>query len=409
MPVNGTLRLSTAQAGPSGLRSTLAPASTFCLSSTHELPPRRLPVHPPPDLPPREPQDIDTRRAPQALEGYTAALASLGLGLAALVVALATRNVRIAAFQVLPTVLAMLLGGGATALWLLRRPRAPLWLLIAGPAVATFGAALATVLLLATLYGRSLEVVFIRPVVERGLLGAPVLGALVGTGLWLLERARQRERVAWEAEQAARARQSAVEHERTLAHLQLLQAQIEPHFIYNTLANLRQLVRLDGARALQMLDHLIRYFKLVLPSFRADRLPLRDELALVQAYLDLLSERMGRPMHMRVDVPDDCADMSLLPGALLCLAENAVKHGLPDDGSALQLHIAARRDGAHVRLTVRDNGSGLAASAGTGTGLANLGERLRLLHGDGAGVRLHHVHPGCEAVITLPWETQGTC
>ena len=333
-------------------------------------------------------------------------LASLALGLAALVVALATRNPRIAIFQVLPTVLAMLLGGGATALWLLRRTRGSLWLLLAVPSAATFASMWATVLLMATLHGKVLEVVLARPVVERGLMASPLLGALLGGGLWLLERTRRRERNAWLAQQLAHVHERQMQHERTLAQLQLLQAQIEPHFIYNTLANLRQLVRLDSVRALQMLDQLIRYFKLVLPSFRADRLPLCDELALVQAYLDLLRERMGRPMLLELDVPEAIAMQPLLPGALLCLAENAVKHGLPEDGVPLRLQIAARRVGATLLMTVRDNGPGLrAASARSGgTGLANLRERLRLLYGGAAELQLRDAGPGCEALLGVPWE-----
>ena len=274
-------------------------------------------------------------------------------------VVLATRNPRVAMFQVLPVVAAMLLGGGAAALWLLRRTRAPLWMLIAGPSLATTASMLATVMLLASVHGKMLGVVFSRPVVERGMLAAPLLGALVGGGLWLLERARQRERAVWAAQQLARAHGQHLQHERTLVQLQLLQAQIEPHFIYNTLANLRQLIKLDSARALQMLDHLIRYFKLALPGFRAERLPLRDELALVQAYLDLLSERMGRPMNLRAEVPEPVAGAMLLPGALLCLAENAVKHGLPEGDTPLELRIAAHRAGPSWLLSVRDNGAGL--------------------------------------------------
>jgi signal transduction histidine kinase len=336
-------------------------------------------------------------------------LASFAFGLAALVIVLATRNPRTATFQVLPVVITMLAGGGATALWLLRRTRAPLWLLVAGPALATTAAMLVTVLLLALSHNKVLGVVFARPLVERGLLAAPLLGALVGGGLWLLERARQRERAVWAAQQLARAHGQQLQHERTLAQLQLLQAQIEPHFIYNTLANLRQLVKLDSARALQMLDHLIRYFKLALPGFRADRLPLRDELALVQAYLDLLSERMGRPMNLRAEVPEPVANAMLLPGALLCLAENAVKHGLPEGEAALELRISAHRAGPSWLLSVRDNGAGLPShpeppTRGTGTGLANLRERLRLSYGDAATLHLHNAHPGCEAVLTLPWE-----
>ncbi|NRF70029.1 histidine kinase [Aquincola sp. S2] len=349
----------------------------------------------------------DTAPSPRALEGYAGVLASFALGLAALVVALATHKPRMALLQVLPTVVAMLFGGGAAALWLLRRRQAmPLWALLVGPALATSAAMLGTVLLLATLHGKVLGVVFARPIVERGLLAAPLLGALVGGGLWLLERTRQRERAAWAAQQLARAHEKQLQHERALAQLQLLQAQIEPHFIYNTLANLRQLVKLDSARALQMLDHLIRYFKLVLPSFRADRLPLRDELALVEAYLDLLRERMGRAMTLQVDLPEAFAGLSLLPGALLCLTENAVKHGLPEDDSPLRLQIGVRRIGATLLLTVRDNGGGLSAGAPApaGTGLANLRERLRLLYGAGAELQLHNAHPGCEAVLVLPWE-----
>jgi hypothetical protein len=345
---------------------------------------------------------------PRALEGYTSVLAPLGLCLAALMVAMATRNTRVALFQVVPTVLVMMLAGGGAALWLLRHTRAPWWLLLAGPAVATAAAMVSMVLLFAGVSGRTLATLVLRPVIERGMVGAPMLGALIGVGLWMLERARLRERDAWKAEQAARARESRLQHERGLAQLQLLQAQIEPHFIYNTLANLRQLVRLDSTRALQMLDHLIRYFKLVLPSFRLDRLPLRDELALVQAYLDLLRERMGRPMRLALAVPDELADACLPPGALLCLAENAIKHGLPDDGSELLVHISATSADARLVVVVRDNGAGPAPSpAGQrpGTGLANLRERLRLLYGDDAGVALRRGSPGCEAVLSVPCET----
>lgn len=335
-------------------------------------------------------------------------LASFAFGLAALVVVLATRNPRVAVFQVLPAVVAMLAGGGGSALWLLRHTRARLWQLLTGPSLASTTAMLATVMLLALVNRRDLDVVFARPVVERGLLAAPLLGALVGGGLWLLERARRRERAVWLGQQLARMQGRHLQHERTQAQLQLLQAQIEPHFIYNTLANLRQLVKLDSTRALQMLDHLIRYFKLALPGFRAERLPLRDELALVQAYLDLLSERMGRPMNLRAEVPEPVASASLLPGALLCLAENAVKHGLPEGDAPLELRIAAHRTGAGWLLSVRDNGAGLACQDAPprpgGTGLANLRERLRLSYGDAAALHLHNAHPGCEAVLTLPWE-----
>jgi LytS/YehU family sensor histidine kinase len=118
---------------------------------------------------------------------------------------------------------------------------------------------------------------------------------------------------------------------------------------------------------------------------------------------------MGRPMRLQTDVPPALAQLSLLPGALLCLAENAVKHGLPEDDTALLLSVSARREGASLRIALRDNGPGLKAGpsgavAGGGTGLSNLRERLRLLYGEAASLRLHNAASGCEAVLTLPCE-----
>lgn len=342
---------------------------------------------------------------PPALQGYVAALCVFGLGLAGLMVVLSTRHLNMVFTQVLPTVIAMLLGSGACALGLLRRTRARWPLLLILPALTAALICLLLVLTLAEVKGRPLAQVMERPLVLRGLTSAPFLGALVGGGLWLLHRARQRERAAWQRAMSDRARHEQLQQERMLAHMQLLQAQIEPHFIYNTLANLRQLIRQDGERALQMLDHLIRYFKLTLPSFRADRLPLSDELDLVRAYLDLLRERLGRPLQLELEVPADWLALPMPPGALLCLVENAIKHGLPEQGGALQLRIAARREDARLHLSVRDNGAGLSATPRPGsTGLSNLRERLRLLYGEQAGLQLHNASPGCEAVLSLPWE-----
>jgi LytS/YehU family sensor histidine kinase len=264
------------------------------------------------------------------------------------------------------------------------------------------------VLVLAASHGRTLTNVITRHLAVKGLLASPLLGAMVGLSLFLLASARQRELAAWNLELTSRLDIERLQRERALADLQLLQAQIEPHFLYNTLANLRQLIRTDSTRALAMLEHIIKYFKLVLPSFRSERLPLADEIGLVEAYLELLRERLGRTIRLTLDVPSDWQAISVLPGALLCLAENAVKHGLPEDGGELSLHIAAMRTGDLFQLSVQDNGPGLHTESNadsTGTGLRNLRERLRLRYGEHASLRLQDNGKGCKATLELPWET----
>ncbi len=355
-----------------------------------------------------QPSTLATPNVP--FRDYAAVLACLSLGLTLLVVVMVSQQrARVVLLQVLPAVLTTMACSSGAGLWLLARTRLRLWTLLAGPAVAGALGMAGAVVLLASSHGRALFVVFNRPLVIKGLLASPLLGAMVGLSLFLLARARQRELAAWNQELTSRLDIERLQSERALADLHLLQAQIEPHFLYNTLANLRQLIRTDSGRALAMLEHLIKYFKLVLPSFRSERLPLTDEIALVQAYLELLRERLGRPIRLALGVPVALQAVPVLPGALLCLAENAVKHGLPDDAGELVLHIVATREGSMLRLSVRDNGPGLRATRttdSTGTGLRNLHERLRLSYGEQASLRLQDNGAGCEATLELPWENQ---
>jgi hypothetical protein len=340
---------------------------------------------------------------------YAAVLACLTLGLTLLVVVLVSQqHTRVVLFQVLPAVLTTMACSSGVGLWLLTRTRLHIWTLLAGPAAAGAVGMVCAVLVLAASHGRTLTNVITRHLAVKGLLASPLLGAMVGLSLFLLASARQRELAAWNLELTSRLDIERLQRERALADLQLLQAQIEPHFLYNTLANLRQLIRTDSTRALAMLEHIIKYFKLVLPSFRSERLPLADEIGLVEAYLELLRERLGRTIRLTLDVPSDWQAISVLPGALLCLAENAVKHGLPEDGGELSLHIAAMRTGDLFQLSVQDNGPGLHTESNadsTGTGLRNLRERLRLRYGEHASLRLQDNGKGCKATLELPWET----
>jgi signal transduction histidine kinase len=331
--------------------------------------------------------------------------------LTVLTMLLVVKHARIAFMQILPmTAATLLLSALVTQLLLRRAARA--WVATLGGAGAGGIGALSALALLFVAQRRDLGLVLVHPDVQHRLLAGPLLGALFGAGLWQMADWRRREREAWNARLAAELDRERLSRERLRAELQLLQAQVEPHFLYNTLANLRQLMRTDGPRALEMLEQLIRYFKLALPAFRRDRLPLRDELALVECYVALLKERVDQPLQLVVVADEQTLGLTVPSASLLCLVENAVKHGRPEDRSTpCDIHIHTQAVDSMLRLTVNDNGPGLAAShraggsASTEVGLSNLHERLRLLYGERASLRLSsRKGNGCSAVLELPAE-----
>lgn len=204
-------------------------------------------------------------------------------------------------------------------------------------------------------------------------------------------------------EQAA-AEQTATEKELSVAKLNLLHAQVEPHFLYNTLANAQVLTRTDPPRADQMLGHLIQYLRSSLPSVEESMSTLGVELERTQAYLEILKIRMGARLALQVDVPPALLGLALPSMALQTLVENAIKHGLEPKPGGGTVWIIARAFEDHVTLTVADDGLGFGqGTSGSGIGLKNLRERLRLTCGERAGVAIVSNFPsGVAATITLP-------
>jgi signal transduction histidine kinase len=200
------------------------------------------------------------------------------------------------------------------------------------------------------------------------------------------------------------AERTASEKELTVARLNLLYAQVEPHFLYNTLANAQVLTRSDPQQADRMLGHLIQYLRHSLP--RADEaLPsLGDELERTRAYLEILRVRMGARLALEVDVPDALRAVQVPPMMLQTLVENAIKHGLEPKPGGGTVWILARRDEDRIAITVADDGQGFGpASGGTGIGLKNVRERLRLLYGDRAALSVvANVPEGVAATLALP-------
>ncbi len=204
-------------------------------------------------------------------------------------------------------------------------------------------------------------------------------------------------------EQDAAERQ-ATDNALTVARLNLLQAQVEPHFLYNTLANAQVLARTDPPRAEQMLGHLIQYLRRSLPREGDGLTTLGEELERTRAYLEILKIRMGARLASQVDVPEALLSTAMPSMMLQTLVENAIKHGLEPKTGGGTVWILARRMDDHVTVTVADDGQGFGSStAGTGIGLKNLRERLRLTYGAAAGFAIVSNFPsGVAATLTLP-------
>jgi len=214
-----------------------------------------------------------------------------------------------------------------------------------------------------------------------------------------------RERGAVAEAQIARERERSqgIEREAALAHLRALQAQIEPHFLFNTLANVTSLVDADPAQAKRMLESFIRFLRTSLAATRQELTTLGAEAELISSYLDVLQVRMGPRLRYSVDVPEALRELPLAPMLLQPLVENAIRHGLEPKIEGGEVALRARREGAEVVVEIADTGVGFAAATRGGLGLANLRERLRLLYPDRARLQIGENAPsGALVRVTLP-------
>ncbi len=204
-------------------------------------------------------------------------------------------------------------------------------------------------------------------------------------------------------EQAA-SQQTATEKELTVAKLSLLHAQVEPHFLYNTLASAQLLTRSDPGRADQMLGNLIVYLRNSLPRTEGEMSTLGEELERARAYLEIMKIRMGERLAVQIQVPDAMKATPIPPMMLQTLVENAVKHGLEPVTRGGTVWIIARELDGKASVTVADDGRGFGGdSAGTGVGLGNVRERLKLAFGDRASFSIGPNFPsGVAASLIVP-------
>jgi signal transduction histidine kinase len=233
-------------------------------------------------------------------------------------------------------------------------------------------------------------------------------GLLVAPWVAVAALFRQREFAARSQALAFELERSELERKALDSRLRLLQAQVEPHFLFNTLANVRELVVASSPQAPQVLDSLIAYLRAAVPRLHEPATTLEQELQLVRAYLELMHMRM--PDRLQFEVHADAAALAMRcpPTTLLTLVENAVRHGIDpsEDGGRITVRVQVQ-DG-RCRCEVSDTGAGLQrAAGGLGTGLATLLERLQLVFGGDAQLRLAALQPrGARAELNFPAQPQ---
>jgi signal transduction histidine kinase len=227
--------------------------------------------------------------------------------------------------------------------------------------------------------------------------------------LWpeLVRRLRQRERRQLQRLAAAQAETERAARAGAEAELRLLQAQVEPHFLYNTLANLRYLIQKGSGEALAMTDALIEYLRASVPNLRAQRTTLGHDADQVSHYLTIMKMRMGGRLEFTVNVPPELRSIELPPLVLITLVENAIKHGIAPSIEGGSVTVTARGAGDGLEIEVADDGVGIGAalpvSPSTRAGLANTRERLQLTYGEAARLDLRPNFPrGAVACLRVP-------
>ena len=238
-------------------------------------------------------------------------------------------------------------------------------------------------------------------------IGVFLLWTLMGTLAYALVVFLREDEAARAALADRACQREALAAQVTQAHLSALQAQIEPHFLFNTLATVKRLYETAPGRGREMLSSLIGYLRAALPGMRRQGATLAQELELARAYLTILQMRMGERLQFAIEAPPTLLDAEMPPLVLGTLLENAIKHGLgalPEGGRIdIRAHEDRSGDTPLLVLEVIDTGAGFTGQGGSGVGLANTRSRLAALYGDVASLGLRCNEPrGVVARVALP-------
>lgn len=279
-------------------------------------------------------------------------------------------------------------------------PGRPRLLLLAGALLA--GALVGTVLVVLVKYG-TLSWVLQEPRFLAAFATTAVTGVIFGGMTSLVMAARTRIAVSEKELMRSEAERQKLARQTVEAELQVLRAQVEPHFLFNTLAAVEHLTETDPPRAGIMLRHLIDFLRGSLPNMRQQETTLGREVELCRSYLAIMQIRMEDRLSVAVDIPESLRDANFPPMMLQSVVENAIKHGLEPKPEGGSVTLSAQLEDGRLRVTVADTGRGIDEQAPQGIGLGNIRDRLKRLYENSAALTLAANAPsGARITIEVP-------
>lgn len=240
------------------------------------------------------------------------------------------------------------------------------------------------------------------PKLARALPMAALVGLLCAVPLLLLASYRRRQHAALMEQLQRDAERARLARELSESKLRMLRAQIEPHFLFNTLGAVQQLAADGAPRAAALTADLIAFLRASFSDMRCEQVVLATEFATVASYLRVMQARMGARLRFALVLPDALAQREVPSMIVLTLVENAVKHGIEPSLRGGEIRVTAESDGDCVRIRVHDSGVGMGAAPGEGAGLDNVRRRLELAYGGRAGLALRDGDPGLVAELSIP-------
>ena len=239
----------------------------------------------------------------------------------------------------------------------------------------------------------------------RGFVFASCVTIAIGWLLWEAIEATRKNEVERRERAELQANVDRAERERTTAELKALRAQVEPHFLYNTLSNVVSLIEREPATAKYMTERLIGYLRHTLDASRREHATVGDELAIIADYLEILRLRMGERLWYEIAADDATRALPLSPMLLQPLVENAIKHGLEPKIEGGRITVSAVVQDGRLNIVVEDTGLGFGVAtdtAGSGSGLANVRGRLKAIYGDAARLSIEQPEAGTRIRLSLP-------